>query len=502
MNSIEQRRQRLQKELDAGKTLQQRNKLGQYSTPYKLASKICRKLRIILGDEVDSVLEPAIGTGVFYSALKEECSIKRFVGYEIDSYYFIPTVSLWANYNVELHNEDFLTATSSEKFSLLISNPPYSRHHHIPTDIKKSLSNKVRELYGIEISGLSGLYVYFVILSTEWIRENGISCWLIPSEFLCVNYGNALKEFLLNKVDLISIHSFTSEDVQFDDALVSSSIVIFRNSKPSSAPISFSWGDDLENPKDNVSICKENLDHTKKWNKSFLKEIIINNDDDNDATIGTFFTVKRGIATGDNNFFVINKEIVKTYDIPEKFIMPVAPPPRRLKNNIYSLSQSENEGLFLISCSLPLDLIKVHHKGLYKYLCLGIETEVNMKSNCRNRDLWYKCETREVAPILVSYMGRDNGNSPIRFILNDAKATSTNSYLMLYPKKEYQYLFKDPVITKQTWLALSQIPKDILLAYGRAYGGGLLKWEPKELASIPCPQLKELLKPISPSLFD
>lgn len=500
MNRIELQRQRLQKELDGEKTSYQRNKLGQYSTPYPLASQICSKIRTLIGDTVDSVLEPAIGTGVFYSALMEQCNINKFVGYEIDSHYFIPSALLWEDYNIELRNEDFLTAQVSEKFSLLISNPPYSRHHHIPTDLKKILSNKAKDLYGIEISGLSGLYIYFVILSTEWIKEDGISCWLIPSEFLCVNYGVSLKEFLLKRVDLISIHSFTAEDVQFDDALVSSSVIIFRNSKPSKSPVSFSWGDNLENPQEVISIRKECLDHTKKWNKTFLYNNNVNNDED--TKIGTFFTVKRGIATGDNNFFVINKETVKSYDIPENFIMPVAPPPRKLKSNIYSLSQSEQEGLFLISCSLPLDIIKNSHKGFYKYLCLGIKNEVNLKANCRNRELWYRCETREIAPILVSYMGRDNGHSPIRFILNEAKATSTNSYLMLYPKNEYRHLFKNPDIVKQTWIALSQIPKEMLMSYGRIYGGGLFKWEPKELASIPCPQLKELLKPLSPSLFD
>lgn len=502
MNDIELKRQLLQKRLDAKKSLPERNKLGQYSTPYPLASTICKIIRPLVGDTIESVLEPAIGTGVFFSALSEQYKIAKFVGYEIDSHYFIPSASLWANSNIKLFNQDFLTAQATEKFSLIISNPPYSRHHHIMPEMKKYLSNKIKDTFGIEVSGLSGLYVYFVILSTLWLKKDGYSCWLIPSEFLTVNYGRAFKQFLSESVDLISIHTFTANDVQFNDALVSSSILVFKNSKPSQSPVKFSWGDNLENPEDILLINRDQLEYNQKWNKSFFQNKVGMGYNQSDVRIGNYFSIKRGIATGDNSFFIIDKETVKTYDIPTSFVKPVVPPPRKLKSNIYSIAQSEIDGSYLIDCSLPLDVIKNKYNGLFNYLKFGIANEVNMRANCKNRELWYKCETRDTAPILVSYMGRDNGKSPIRFILNEAKATATNSYLMMYPKPEYRHQFRDPAFTKKIWLILSEIPTQSLLDYGRIYGGGLLKLEPKELAEIPCPQLKEVLSPLYPSLFE
>jgi hypothetical protein len=42
---------------------------------------------------------------------------------------------------------------------------------------------------------------------------------LIPSEFMDVNYGAAVKRYLLNKVTLLHIHRFDPHDVQFGDAL-------------------------------------------------------------------------------------------------------------------------------------------------------------------------------------------------------------------------------------------------------------------------------------------
>lgn len=86
---------------------------------------------------------------------------------------------------------------------------------------------------GIKISGLAGLYCYFLILSERWLAEGALSCWLIPSEFMDVNYGKAVKQYLLECVDLLCVHKFKADDVQFDDALVSSTIVFFRKGKPS-----------------------------------------------------------------------------------------------------------------------------------------------------------------------------------------------------------------------------------------------------------------------------
>ena len=61
---------------------------------------------------------------------------------------------------------------------------------------------------------------------------DSLSIWLIPSEFMDVNYGSALKEYLLNRVDLVRIHRFDPNEVQFEDALVSSAVVWFRNRAP------------------------------------------------------------------------------------------------------------------------------------------------------------------------------------------------------------------------------------------------------------------------------
>lgn len=501
MTEIERKRQRLQISLDSNKTLKERNKMGQFSTPYPLACQICEYIKTYTGDSIESFLEPSIGTGVFYSALSEIADIRRATGYEIDSYYFNPTKELWNGHNIQLINSDFLYADPDEKFSLIIANPPYSRHHHISPEIKATLSQKIEKEFNLKLSGLAGLHIYFVILSARWLKDEGYSCWLIPSEFLSVNYGVEFKRFLLNHIDLIAVHSYDTSDLQFNDALVSSSVLVFRKSNDRADHVEFSWGPDINNPTHTIRLRKSELRPENKWNKEFL----LNKDNlqDSNITIGSFFNIKRGIATGDNNFFIINNEIKETYNIPSTVLTPMIPPPRKLRTNIYTTDDFLLDNLYLITCHDPIEVIKEKYGGLYEYIEIGRSNGVNMRANCRNRSPWYGLEKRDAAPILVSYMGRDTSQSdlPIKFILNHADVIATNSYLCLYLKDEYKHSINAETY-KTLWSVLSSIPKPVLMAHGRIYGGGLLKWEPKELESIPCPELSKYLMPSQLSLFE
>jgi type I restriction-modification system DNA methylase subunit len=62
-------RQELQQKLDAAKTQQERNELGQFATPPQLAHAILTFTRDLLSMNTPvRFLDPAFGTGSFYSA--------------------------------------------------------------------------------------------------------------------------------------------------------------------------------------------------------------------------------------------------------------------------------------------------------------------------------------------------------------------------------------------------------------------------------------------------
>src|SRR5262249_24618916 len=147
-------------------------------------------------------------------------------------HYGDPAMTLWKSTGLTYRLEDFTKARPEPRFNLLICNPPYVRHHHLESGDKSRLLAHTLEVSGMKLSGLAGLYCHFIGLAHGWMEDGGLAGWLIPSEFMNVNYGLAVKQYLLERVTLLHIHRFDPSDVQFADALVSSAIVWFRKTPP------------------------------------------------------------------------------------------------------------------------------------------------------------------------------------------------------------------------------------------------------------------------------
>ena len=264
----EYRRLEIQAELDAAKDQAERNRMGQFATPTELAVEILRYAKRELDGETIRFIDPAIGTGSFYSALLNVFPADRLkgaVGYEVDPHYGEPAVALWRDTGLDVRMEDFTQAAPAEVadgFNLLICNPPYVRHHHIGGDDKHRMKALTREACGIDMNGLAGLYCYFLGLSHRWMADGGLAGWLVPSEFMGVNYGEPIKRYLLDRVTLLHIHRFDPNEVQFGDALVSSSVVWFTNKKPPNGHrVRMTYGGSLLRPRLERLVPAETLRH-------------------------------------------------------------------------------------------------------------------------------------------------------------------------------------------------------------------------------------------------
>ena len=505
LNLIESKRRKLQTVIDCSKSIENRRRFGQFATPYELAQEII-SFGLSLQDRKEiSFLEPSLGTGAFYSALLSECRkqakiVKSAIGIELDNDFFTAANELWGDTIIKLINGDFTETVPFKKVNLLISNPPYVRHHYIGQEQKSKLSAMTKKETGLSLSGLAGLYCYFILSAHKWLAHNAICGWLIPSEFMDVNYGDKIKEYLLNKVHLLRVHRYNPESCKFDDALVSSCVIWFRNETVTdNYDVVFSYGGTHEKPEISRSVDRKTLETCRKWTR-FPNNT--NYDEQPQSghtpTIGDFFTIKRGLATGDNDFFILTKEQIEELDLDMDFFTPILPSPRHLKCNEVFGDKNGYPRLdtqyFLLSCTLPENEIKERHPSIWNYLSSGIDTTAQ-KYLCKNRKVWYYQESRPSTPFLCSYMGRGNGKhaAPFRFILNHTSAVATNSYLMLYPKTILQEaIIQTPDILHKVWDALSNITANDLESEGRVYGGGLKKIEPKELSYVKCPRLAEL----------
>ena len=499
--NYEPQRALLQANLDSGKSSLERNRLGQFSTPPSLAKDIIDYALEILACKEINFLDPAFGTGTFYSALisaAHDNNLGKCVGYEIDEHYANPTRQLWDNHELDIRVHDFTKAKPDIGFNLVVCNPPYVRHHHLANSEKKRFKKEIKFLFDYSISGLSGLYCYFMLMAHQWMAKNAVAAWLVPSEFMDVNYGNVVKQYLRNNVTLLRIHRFNPSELQFNDALVTSSVVWFRNEKPKdSLDVEFSYGGTHKEPKTRIIVDSQQLIPSAKWSHFSQKR---QTKASNEITLADMFKIRRGIATGCNDFFILTRQEIKKFDLPLDMFRPILPSPRYLKNDIV---ETDNNGMpqidnpmFLLDCRLSEDEIRIMHPNISTYLESG-KNEIASRYLCRTKNIWYLQESREPTPFLCSYMGRSSksSSSPIRFILNYSNAIAANSYLMLYLKPEYKNKYSDKKkFLHEIWSALQEITTESLLSEGRVYGGGLHKMEPKELAKVPATSIAKLLK--------
>ncbi len=502
---LENCRLALQRALDARKEQTERNRMGQFATPTVLAVDILRYAKEEFGQS-DKIrfIDPAVGTGSFYSALLTvlpKTRISAAVGYEIDPHYGAPADKLWRERGLDVHLKDFTRAKSPpdpEKFNLLICNPPYVRHHHIVNGEKQRLKACTYESSGMEINGLAGLYCYFIGLSHIWMAEGGLAGWLVPSEFMDVNYGLSVKRYLLDKVTLLHIHRFDPNDVQFDDALVSSAVVWFRKEAPwAEHEVRFTYGGSLEQPKLERLVPVETLRRDPKWTRYPIQAGYDNPDT---PVLGDFFRIKRGLATGDNSYFILSVEDIERRKLPFDMFQPILPSPRYLPENVVTADAKGNpmldRRLFLLDCQLKEEQIKWQYPALWAYLQAGKARGIAERYICRHRTLWYTQEHRPPAPFVCTYLGRNDKKNgrPFRFILNYSLATAANVYLMLYPKELLaRTLEGDPALKTRIWEILNDINPNAMLGEGRVYGGGLHKLEPGELGNVPVASIAEML---------
>lgn len=503
MTAIEERektRLELQKRLDAAVTEAERNRLGQFTTPPELAAEIvCQVVSLLSPRAKIRFLEPGFGTGPFYSALLQHVPVSRVeaaTGYEVDPHYGNPAEDLWEGTRLRLYVADFTKAEppmiEAAKYNLVVCNPPYVRHHHLSQTQKRELQAAVTRALNFEMNGLSGLYTYFMVLSQAWMAKGGAGAWLIPSEFMDVNYGRRVKEFLVKKVTLHRIHRFDPHEVQFGDALVSSAVVFFKNSSPPPEhEAEFTFGGTVATPKVSASIRLADLRRISKWT-GLPQGVSRLAERRNDATLADLFSIKRGLATGCNSFFVLTPEQTTHFHLPKEFLKPILPSPRELDTDEILAGENGEPQIrnrrYLLSCDLSENEVKARYPMLWKYLERGIEKGVPQRYLCRHREPWYSQEDRPSVSFLCTYMGRQTrkSESPFRFILNYSKATAANVYLMLYPKPVLATALSDtPELHRAVWKALASITATTLMEEGRIYGGGLHKLEPKELANIP-----------------
>lgn len=461
------------------------NKLrGGYYTPSEITEFICKWA--IDKDDVD-VLEPSCGDGAFIKSLckriPKKNSRKKILGIEIDK----EEAKKASKYNATVINDDFFSYYEKEildkkKFDCIVGNPPFIRYQNFNKDYREK-ALRMLEGYNVKLNKLTNIWLPFLILSSYSLKDAGKLGMVIPSELLQVDYAAEGRKFLSQFFERITIINF--KKLLFENAQ-QEVVILLAEKKADKKGIRMIELDNLDSLKklDSEDINNIELKTLKltneKWTKYYLnnKELKLLDKIDNIKEIPRstdLFEINVGLVTGENQFFILNKEEVDK---------------RKLNNSVDKIvGRSEQLSGVILDGEKFKKLVEKGKKVFLfspknseldtyskKYIHYGEEIKANAGYKCRIRKQWYVVPKTWVADAFIL---RQVHRYP-KMIYNPNHVLNTDTI--------HKVRFKENVCAEDVISAFINSYTFVLCELnGRSYGGGVLTFEPSEIRNLKIP---------------
>lgn len=434
----------------------------------------------------DRVMEPSVGDAAFLiAAVARIAKLRRRKGAEPE----VDGVEIHAHSarvarrrireaggRANVRQSDFFDVAPEPVYDAVIGNPPYIRYQSFSGEARaKSRQAALRG--GVALTGLASSWAAFVVHSALFLKPGGRLGLVLPAELLSVNYAAPVRQFLFQRFRQVQLVLFAEQvfpEAEADVVLLMAEgygeeptgHAVVRQTKNASS---------LKNLEAGLVWTPTNP--SGKWTDSLVDPGVI----DSLGTLmrsGQFSTLEAwgdttlGLVTGNNKYFAVSPLRAKELGLRQGELLPLSPP-----------GSSHLRGL-----SLTADLLtKLGKDGqstllfyprakpsaaAASYIEAGHRTGVDKAYKCRVRKTWYRVPLVAPADLLLTCM---NADTP-RLTANEAKAYHLNSVHGVYLKAQDREIGCE-------LLPLASLNSVTLLhaeVVGRAYGGGILKLEPKE----------------------
>ena len=449
---------------------------GSYYTPFKLVEYMTEFIRNRFN--INDVLEPAAGDGRFIDTLSSlDCTIH---GIEIDNE---KTEYLKKkNYNnLKITCADFIdyAMEHEETYSLIIGNPPYISKKNLSED-KRNASLKLLDYFNLPHSLFQNLWVSFILGSIKLLSPNGAIFFVLPFEFLQVQYAEKLRNFLernFNTIEIITFEEKVFEQIEQDVCLV-----YLRNENDEKPFIRYTTLKSISQTQPTFESVIMRNKPLKKWSNCIL------NDSETETLksislqypkIKEFGDISPGIVTGANNFFIVNQTFTNGLEMEEGYLKILSKSADISDKLIFTnedLNQLVEDDKRVILLNLNDMEENTFTCELKKYLESGEEEEINKRYKCSIRKRWYD------VPIVkngdVSFFKRFNIIP--RIIVNDIQVHTTDiAYNIRLTENIDKFSFAFCFYNSLTL---------VLCEYnGRFYGGGVGELVPNEFKDLHIP---------------
>lgn len=454
-----------------------RRAMGAFFSPAPMVEAM---VRWVLDQEPQRVVDCGCGSGRFAVALRRSGFEGTIVAVDLDPLAIAMTRAQLAVLGlapVDLRCQDFLDLElgAIEGSTAFLGNPPYLRHHDLAPSTK-AWARRVAADLGLEVSGLAGLHVLFLLAVAAQSRRGDSGCFVTSSEWMDVGYGALARGLLAGRLGLRFLAAMHVEATPFDDAMTTAVLFGWRAGSSMGAVLRrLERSGELVELERGSRTPKETLVRQARW--SALLQPAEASCVDERVPLGSLARVHRGVATGHNGFFVVDRARGRELGL-EPWLTPCL---HRawLVQQAGGLVRAEDCTHALLTLPDPCPT----SPEVAAYLREGQARGVPGRYLCAQRGCWWRLPQRPPPPIVATYMAR----RPPSFALNPDGCLPLNVVHGIYPREPWEPQLLEALVA---WLNAHAAE----LRGHRSYHGGLMKWEPRELEAALVPPLHSLLE--------
>lgn len=479
-----------------------RKSRGAFFTPPELCDYV---VNWTVRNPGDVVLEPSCGEAAFLAAAGER--LRALNGGQLGLYRQLHGLEIHEGsaelarmhlasmeIQADLEVRDFFEVEPAACYDAVVGNPPYIRYQDFSGEARtRSRAAALRA--GVALTGLASSWAAFTVHAALFLKPGGRLGLVLPAELLSVNYAAGVRRYLMERFGRVQLVLF--DERVFPGVLEEVVLLLAEGVGPTDHCELRQVADLSElGSHDYRSRSWKPIPPEGKWTPSLMSTEALEAYADVSsgvgfATLDDWGETTLGMVTGNNRYFALSPARAIHLGLAERDLIRLSPPgSRHLRGLTFTESARQELGRMGKSILLFRPDSNPSFAALM-YIEAGEKANVHEAYKCQVRSPWWRVPLVPPPDLFLTYM---NADTP-RLCANRARAHHLNSVHGLYLKPGMRRVGTD-------LLPLAALNSMTLLGaetVGRAYGGGMLKLEPREADRLPVPS-RESLKSASKAL--
>lgn len=393
-----------------------------------------------------------------------------------------------AGHSARIRVADFLELEPEPVYDAVVGNPPYVRYQDFSGEAR-TRGRRAALRAGVRLTNLASSWAAFTVHATGFLRPGGRLALVLPAELLSVNYAAQVREFLMRRFGRVRLVLFTER--VFPGVLEEVVLLLAEGSGPTDhcelvqvRDVAELLATDPGGAAAGVSRWRPDTAQGK-WTPAMIPADALDAyaaalEHPGLTTLQTWGETTLGAVTGNNRFFALSPQQAARLGLDtDRELLPLSPPGSR---HLRGLALTTTAWQQLGEHGRATWLFRPEgqpSKAAAAYIRTGRAAGVDTAYKCRVRSPWWRVPIVPPADLLLTYM---NADTP-RLSGNPARVHHLNSvhgvYLRTGLRRSGAQLLPVASLNSITLLGAETV--------GRAYGGGMLKLEPREADLLPVP---------------